>query len=49
MRRRELEAVGGFEALVDYLADDYEIGRRIAERGLRVELSDVVVETFLPA
>ncbi len=48
-RRRELEAVGGFEALVDYLADDYEMGRRIAERGLRVTLSDVVVETFLPA
>ncbi len=48
-RRRDLEAIGGFEALADYLADDYEIGRRIAERGLTVELSDVVVETFLPA
>ncbi len=48
-RCRELEAVGGFDALVDYLADDYEIGRRMAERGFRVKLSDVVVETFLPA
>jgi ceramide glucosyltransferase len=48
-RRRDLEAIGGFEVLADYLADDYEIGRRMAERGLRVELSDVVVETFLPA
>ena len=48
-RRRDLEAMGGFEALVDYLADDYEIGRRLAERGLTVILSDVVVETFLPA
>ncbi len=48
-RRDDLEAIGGFEALVDYLADDYEIGRRMAERGLRVTLSDVVVETFLPA
>ena len=48
-RRRDLEAIGGFEALVDYLADDYEIGRRMAERGLKVTLSDVVVETFLPA
>jgi ceramide glucosyltransferase len=47
-RRRELEAIGGFEAVVDYLADDYEIGRRIAALGLRVELSEVVVETFLP-
>src|SRR5713226_9632828 len=48
-RRRDLDAIGGFEAFVDYLADDYEIGRRIAERGLEVRLSDVVVETFLPA
>jgi ceramide glucosyltransferase len=48
-RRRDLEAIGGFEAFVDYLADDYEIGRRFAERGLGVKLSDVVVETFLPA
>jgi ceramide glucosyltransferase len=48
-RRSDLETVGGFEALLDYLADDYEIGRRIAEQGLKVELSDVVVDTFLPA
>ena len=48
LRRRDLEMIGGFEALVDYLGDDYEIGRRIAERGLKVELSDVVLETFLP-
>ena len=33
---------------MDYLADDYEIGRRIAAQGLKVELSDVVVETYLP-
>lgn len=48
-RRRDLEAAGGFEAIVDYLADDYEIGRRVADRGLRVHLSDVVVETLLPS
>jgi ceramide glucosyltransferase len=47
-RRRELEAIGGFEALVDYLADDYQLGNRIAALGLKIELSDVVVETFLP-
>jgi ceramide glucosyltransferase len=47
-RRRDLEAGGGFEAFIDYLADDYEMGRRIAERGMMVHLSDVVVETFLP-
>jgi ceramide glucosyltransferase len=48
-RRRDLEAIGGFQAFGDYLADDYEIGKRLSDRGLRVELSDVVVETFLPA
>jgi len=49
LRRRELEATGGFEALVDYLADDYELGRSIAALGLEVRLSEVVVETVLPA
>ena len=47
-RRPDLAAIGGFEALADYLADDYELGRRIVALGRRVELSDVVVETFLP-
>ena len=48
-RRRELAAVGGFEGIADYLADDYEIGRRIRELGREVKLSSTVVETFLPA
>jgi ceramide glucosyltransferase len=48
-RRRDLEAIGGFESFVDYLADDYELGKRIAALGLEVRLSEVVVETFLPA
>lgn len=48
-RRVDLDAIGGFESIVDYLADDYELGKRIAERGLKVVLSSSVVETFLPA
>ena len=48
-RRRELEAIGGFETLLDYLADDYELGRRIASAGKRVELNAATVTTFLPA
>ena len=47
-RQRDLQAIGGFEAIVDYLADDYQIGERIAAQGLEVKLSEVVVETFLP-
>jgi ceramide glucosyltransferase len=47
-RRRDLKAIGGFEAFVDYLADDYQMGSRIAALGLKVKLSDVVVDTFLP-
>jgi len=48
-RRADLDAIGGFESIVDYLADDYELGKRIAERGFKVVLSSSVVETFLPA
>ncbi len=48
-RRTDLQAIGGFESVVDYLADDYELGKRTSERGQEVELSEVVVETFLPA
>jgi ceramide glucosyltransferase len=47
-RRADLQAIGGFEALVDYLADDYQLGSRIAAQGLKVTLSDFVVETLLP-
>ncbi len=48
-RRRDLEAIGGFDVLLDYLADDYELGRRISTTGKRVELSASTVVTFLPA
>jgi ceramide glucosyltransferase len=48
-RRTDLEKIGGFTSFVDYLADDYELGKRIAGLGLSVELSDVVVETYLPS
>jgi len=48
-RRDDLERIGGFRSFVDFLADDYELGRRIAGLGLQVVLSDVVVETHLPA
>jgi len=49
LRRHHLDSIGGFEAIADYLADDYELGRRIAEKNLKVALSESVVETYLPA
>jgi ceramide glucosyltransferase len=48
-RRNDLIAIGGFEALLDCLADDYELGRRIASTGKKIELSAANVTTFLPA
>jgi len=44
-----LAAVGGFEALVDQLADDYEMGARMAGAGFGVELAHEVVSTTVPA
>ena len=44
-----LEATGGLGDLVECLADDYEIGARIAKAGYRVELVNEVVETSVPA
>lgn len=47
-RREVLEAIGGFEALADYLADDYQIAYRAWRKGYRVVLSDYLVESRLP-
>jgi ceramide glucosyltransferase len=44
-----LEGIGGFESLVNELADDYELGARISKAGYRVELAREVVETSVPA
>jgi ceramide glucosyltransferase len=47
--QQALTAAGGLEPLVDYLADDYEMGARIAHAGYRVELCREIVETTVPA
>ena len=49
VRREALQAAGGFEALVDQLADDYEMGARIAAAGYTIRLAGEVVETHVPA
>jgi ceramide glucosyltransferase len=43
LQRHTLQAVGGFEALRDVLADDYELGRAVRARGLRIVLPDFAV------
>jgi ceramide glucosyltransferase len=47
--RKALAAIGGLEPMLDYLADDYELGERIARAGLQVILADATVETLVPA
>ena len=46
-RQTDLDRIGGFASIADYLADDYQLGRRIHALGLQCVLSDVVVETHL--
>ncbi len=47
--RERLEEIGGFEALLDLHSDDYEFGRRIADRGYRVELAPKPVDMQFPS
>ena len=49
VRRTALESIGGLMPMVDYLADDYELGVRVSAAGYRVVLSSEVVETAVPA
>jgi ceramide glucosyltransferase len=46
-RRADLDRIGGFASVADYLADDYQLGHRLHSLGLKCVLSDVIVETHL--
>ena len=39
-----LRSIGGFDAMKDYLADDYHLGRLIHEKGYRIVLSHLMVD-----
>jgi len=41
-----IEAIGGFAALADYLADDYYLGNLAARAGYQVRILPYVVETY---
>ena len=47
--REALENAGGLLPLADYLADDYELGARVAKAGYRIAVCAEVVETGVPA
>ena len=47
VRRDVLQAIGGFQALASYLADDYILGAFANAQGLRVRLSPYVVESVI--
>ncbi|SJZ61185.1 ceramide glucosyltransferase [Trichlorobacter thiogenes] len=46
-RRQALQDIGGLEALVDYLADDYQLGNQIHRAGWQLKLDHQFVESML--
>lgn len=47
VRREALEAIGGFEELSRYLADDYMLGHLVSRRGYEVRLAPYLVENIV--
>jgi ceramide glucosyltransferase len=48
LTRQALTASGGFLPLADFLADDYQLGFRVAQTGLQVKILPYLVETHNP-
>ncbi len=46
VRRKSLSEIGGVQSLANCLADDYQLGHRIAQNGHRIALCPVVVECW---
>ena len=47
IRREVLTKIGGFEALTDFLADDYIFGKVVVEQGYKVALVNHIVENIV--
>lgn len=47
IKREILERIGGLDALVHYLADDYMLGNLVAKLGYKIQLSHFVVENVI--
>ncbi len=43
VKREALDAIGGFRALKDLLADDFHLGSKVSEAGYNIELSSSIV------
>ncbi len=47
LRAADLERIGGFRALADYLADDFQLGHQLSREGQRVVLTDYIPRAVL--
>jgi ceramide glucosyltransferase len=48
MRRETLDAIGGFTAFADQLADDYAMGAAVTKLGLRIEIPPFMIAQNCP-
>lgn len=44
LRRETVKSIGGFEVLYPYLADDYQLGNRVAKKGWKIKIADEIVD-----
>ena len=49
IQKSTVQRVGGFEAVANFLPDDYQLGHRVAKLNLEVRLCPIVVECLEPA
>jgi ceramide glucosyltransferase len=49
IKKQVLATIGGFEAIADYLADDFQLGYLPAQAGYKIVLSDYIVKHELSA
>ncbi|RME49077.1 MAG: glycosyltransferase [Chloroflexi bacterium] len=49
LRREDLARIGGFPAIADYLADDYQLGKRVGDLGKQVRFAKYMPRDILGA